>query len=319
MSAHDLITLAELKAYRDFAGADRDTALRLELSAASGMIEDEVGRRVVYRCPAEVAGAGNILGSTAFNDGSSGAFDAQPAAARTTIVTFDSTLTGGTLTLTGTVEGVTGVTEVFNVTDGPLQHGIKPFTAYSLRVIAGKVGSGNFKIGSSVAYVEHHTFDPSDPCALRPLQWPARYVIEANEDASRAFGASTKLAAGTAFQLVVDDVKRQGSSSLLRLSSSLPSTWSGGWRANRLTLVSGFRIAEVPARVKDVCARLALLLFDELEPGRMGVSGRSDDHGNFTRFGPSRLTHEMRASLAPYRRRRFGLETGEVDVDLDAA
>jgi hypothetical protein len=319
MSAHDLITLAELKAYRDFAGPDRDTALALEVSAASGMIEDEVGRRLVYRGPAEVAGAGNILGSTAFDNGSSGAFDAQPVAARTAIVTFDPTITAGTLTLTGTVEGVAGVTEVFNVADGLLQHGIKPFTALSLRTIANKAGAGNFKIGSSVGYIEHHTVDPSDPCALRPLEWRVRYVIEANEDPSLAFGASTKLVAGTGFQLIGEDVQRQGASTLLRLTSSLPTAWAGGWRASRLTLVSGWRIAEVHSKVKDVCAKLTLLLFDELAPGRIGVSGRSDDHGNYTRFGPSRLTHEMRAILAPYRRRRFGLETGERDVDLDAA
>ena len=319
MAALDLITLDELKAYRDFAGSGRDSALRLEVSAAAGMIEDELGRRVVYRGPAEVAGAANILASTAFNDGSVGSFTAQPSGPRTLIVNFASTITAGTATITGTVEGVAGVTETFNVADGPVQHGIKPFTALSNRTVASSAGAGNWRIGSSVGYLEYHTMDPSEPVALLALDWPVRYVIEVNEDSSRAYGTSTKLVAGTDYQLVFQDDRRQGRSSLLRITSSLQSSWAGGWRANRHTLVSGYRIAEVPARIKDVCAKLALLLYDELEPGRIGVSGRADTNGNWTRFGPSRLTPEMRALLAPFRRRSYGIETGERDVDLEAA
>lgn len=316
MSAIDLITLSDLKEFSGFPGAGRDSVLPRYITAASRQIEAEVNRRLRYRAPAEVAGAANILASTAWTDGSPGITGQPPAAGRTLIVIFRGPASGK-ITFTGTVGGVAGQTEAFDPRHGDEQHGLKFFTAISSIAIAGASAAGTVSAGCSRGYVEYHCPTGSDPCELLSMEWPIQNVLSLNEDASRAFGASTILTSGTDYVVTNDERGRR--CRLLRLSSALPRPFVRGFRANELIHSAGFSASGVPEDIKDVCARLVKLYFDEIEKERLGMSGASDGAGNWTRFGPSKLTREMRGQLARYRRGRHGAETGERDFDLEAA
>lgn len=324
-NALDLITLAEFKLSFPKPTTGRDKALDLFITAASRAIENDLDRRARYRGPAEVEGADNILASrTIQNETVSGGTITQPAGTRTLILTVfdaDFTITGGTVTVTGTVGGLPA-TEVFDLAKGLHQHGVKFFTAISTVEVATLQGNGagdTYKLGASTGYVEYHSLDPDDPTCFQPLEWPVRTVFEVNEDASRTFGATTRLVSGTDYQLVSADSKRCDRSSLLRLSSSLQTVWAGGWRANKIVLASGYTAAGVPQDLRDVCRRLTQLIDDEVSKGRLGMSSMSDALGNFTRFAAAGITKEMRSLLEPYRRRSYGFETGERDFELEAA
>lgn len=326
-SALDLISLSDLSTYKSKPGSSRDQALALFITAASRAIENHLGRRIRYRGPVEVEGAANIVASRPFSGEiiPSGSITQPNAAGRTLIVTVtdvDLGVSGGLVTVTGTVGGQAGQTEVFNLSRGLRHHGLKFFSAISSIVVSDPSGAGTgdlLKIGSSVGYTEEHTRDPNDPCVCQPIEWPVRNILEVNEDAARAFGVTTKLTSGTDYFLVRADTQRQERSSLLRLSSALPTAWAGGWRANKLVLASGYSAGEVPADLSDVARRLVTLLDDEVAKGRLGMSSVSDAIGNYTRFAAAGLTPEMRRQLEPYRRRSFGFETGERDWDLEEA
>lgn len=317
MAAHDQITVADLKAFAPLVGNGRDAVLQRYVSTASKMIEDDLGRRLRFRAPAEAVS--DLVASILPADGALTIANQPNAAGRTVFVELtddDSSVRAGQVTLTGTVEGVAGVTESITLAPGK-QHGLKFFTALSNAVVsgvAGAVGADRIRIGTTVGYVEYHTPDCADPCLL-PLEWPVAQLLEVNEDAARVHGTSTRLVSGTDYLLT----RKSGGDGLVRMSSLLPRAWMSGWRSTKLTLSAGYSMATMPDQVRDVCRRLALLLYDEIENKRLGMSGRSDAQGNWTRFAPSMLTPEMHLALGSLRRYRYGSDTGERDFDLEAA
>lgn len=317
MSSRDIITLADLKAYVPIVGTGRDAVLDRFISAASRTIETDLGRRIVYRAPAEVEGAANIVASVAIANGAL-SIAAQPSSdGRTLIVTVtdaNRSLTAGLLTVTGTVGGVAGVVRTFDLTVSA-HHGLDFFSAISAAVISGAQGqdaADTIKVGSSIGYVDYHT--PDCTSELPSLEWPVRTVNELNEDSGRAFGASTKLS-GTGYL-----VKRASNGDwLVRLSSNQPIPWVGGWRSVKQVYSAGYSVANVPEDIKDVCRRLVAILYQEVDKGRIGLSGGADATGNWQRFARAALAAEMRQQLDVYRRSRFGSDTAERDYDLEAA
>lgn len=327
-SALDLISLSDLGAYKARGGPERNRALVRFITAASRAIEAEVGRRLRYRGPLEVAGGANIVASTAFNGAGALGIANQPnAAGRTLVVTVkdadpETPITDGLVTIIGTVGGVL-TTVVIDLSAGLVQHTLEFFTALTSITVSGQAGAvagDTIKVGSSVGYTELHTVERRSECwVLNPIEWPVASILEVNEDAARAFGASSRLTAGTDYQLVVADERRMERSSLIRMSSSMPSPWMGGFEANRGILSAGYSAAGVPEEIRGIAERLVELLEDEIANGRLGVSTRSDPSGNFTRYAAAGLTPEMRRQLAAYRRRTYGTETGTRYFALEEA
>jgi hypothetical protein len=328
-SALDLISLSDLGAYKARGGPERNRALVRFITAASRAIEAEVGRRLRYRGPLEVAGGANIVADTAFTAAGALAIANQPnAAGRSLVVTVkdadpETPITGGTVTIVGTVGGVPGTTVVLDLSAGLVQHTLEFFTAVTSITVAGQAGDAaadRIKVGSSLGYTELHTVERcSESWVLLPIEWPVANVLEVNEDASRTFGASTRLTAGTDYQLAVADERQMGRSSLIRLSSSLPTAWMFGFEPNKLVLTAGYSATGVPEEIRGIAERLVELLDDEISNGRLGVSARSDPSGNFTRFAAAALTPEMRRQLAAYRRRTYATETGQRYFTLEEA
>lgn len=312
MAAVDLITLADLKASTGLQGNAKDGVLPLSITAASRWIENVVGRRLVYRAPATTEAA--VLAAQAWATGALVVGAPPNAAGRTLVVTFSSA-SAGVLTVTGTVGGQAGVTETFDAANGLVQHGLKFFTAVASAAATGAAGGGTVTVKTSQGYTEFHRAYCDDPAVIYPLEWPVQNVLEVNEDTGRSFGASTRLVAGTDYVLE----HGEDGDRLIRLSSALPTPWSDGWRPIRQLTSAGYTVATVPAEAKDVCRRLAKLLHDEISKGLLEIASGSNALGNWSRFGPARLTREMSAALAPLKRRRFGAETGVRDFDLEAA
>jgi hypothetical protein len=329
MAALDVITLQDLKAYFAPGGSSRDPMLRTWITVASRILENELGRRLVYRAPLEVATGDNIVVDGALANGALALAGQPNSAGRNVVVTIldaNRSLTAGQLTVTGTVAGVVGVTEIFDLAafvqqsfdaSGFLRlYGTKFFTAISGASIAnaaGNDGADKIRVGTSLGYVEYHTPRRGD-CELWSLEWPVLSVLEINEDTSRSYGSGTKLTLSTDYVLDLSEGK------FTRVAGQLPFYWLSSWRSQRLVYSAGYANAlTVPEDVKDICRRLVVLLFQEVDKGRIGISGASDPGGNWTRFGPSKLTSEMRDQLEAYRRRRFGTDTGEREFDLEAA
>lgn len=313
MAALDLITLADYKVYRPVTqGAARDAAWSGLITAASRMIENELGRRLRYRAPATTESA--VLASTAWGV-SSPAVSAQPnSAGRTLIVTF-TTATGGTLTVVGTVGGVSK-TVVFDAANGLVQHGLDFFTAIASFTIGGTpTGAGNVAVTTSQGYIEFHTLGGTE--RLLPLEWPIANILEVNEDISRTYGTSTRLAVGTDYLLSTGGLSEDGV--ITRVNGVYRRAWFGGWRAVKLVHAAGYSIATVPEEIKDVCRRLVSLTAQEVESKQIEVASGSNALGSWSRFGPATLTKAMREQLSPYRRSRFNSDTGDRDFDLEAA
>jgi hypothetical protein len=319
MAALDLITLADLKTWIPLTGTGRDSVLKLFITAASRALETELGRRFRYRAPPEVEGAANIVAEAVIADGNLTIASQPNAAGRTLIVTVtdaNNSITAGTVTATGTVGGVAGVTEVFDLALGLEQHGLKFFTALtglSVAGLAGQAVADKVKVGSSLGYVDYHK--PDGGPELPSLEWPVRNILELNEDAARDFGSSTKLVADTDYLVT----RRSEGDFLIRLSSKLPTAWESGWRSIKQVYSAGYSAGNVPEDLKDACRRLVQLLYEEIAKDRLGMSGVSDSLGNWTRFAASGITREMRRQLQGFYRNRFGADTAERDFDLEAA
>lgn len=328
MAALDFITLTDLKAYFSPAGSNRDAMLRTWITVVSRGIEAEIGRRVVFRAPLEVATGDNVVAEVALADGGLAVIPPN-SAGRTLVVSIvdaNRTITAGLLTVTGTVGGVAGVTEVFDLGAYIQQtfdqagfvriYGSKFFTAIASAVVSGVLGAAavdKIRVGSSLGYVEYHTVKHGDT-ELSSLEWPVLAVNEVNEDTSRVYGPSTKLVLNTDYALDVNE------GCFTRIAGVLPFPWLCSWRAQKLIHAAGYATtAAVPGDLKDVCRRLVVYLFQEVEKGRIGISGASDPAGNWTRFGVSQLKREMRGQFEEYRRRRFNTDTGERAFDLEAA
>lgn len=149
-----------------------------------------------------------------------------------------------------------------------------------------------------------------DTHELRTLEWPIISVITVHEDTAtpRSYGAGALLAEATGYEVV----KPKG---LIRRIDGLGTLkpWATGHRAVKVVYSAGYATtALVPARIKLVALRYAALLWSESKRQDFGISGASDQLGNYTRFATAALTVDMRAALSPERRHAFW-ESGERD------
>lgn len=310
LPAYAVVTLAELKGYYPITGNARDAELERAIMRASLDLEAELDRRIVYRAPTETAAA--VIYTGAWANGTP-VVAAQPnSAGRTMVVMFPSTATAGTLTLTGTVDGVVGATETFDRADGDVQHGLKFFTAATIVTIAGATGSGNVTVAPSQGYIEYHS---PRGCEIRPMEWPVQNVIELNEDITRVFGTSTALVAGTTYE-----IRRRSSvqRAIARVSGGLEFSFPCGYRVVRKRSSDGYRAAAVPAVIKACANELAAWHWQYAEKHDFGLVSRVDNTGSVTRSGPPMMLAGMRERLVGYARPEFDA-TGERDFDLEAA
>lgn len=317
MASLDLITLADLKAYYPMSGTGRDAMLRTWITVASRLIETYLGgRRLVYRAPLEIASGDNIVADVDIANGALTLAGQPNSTGRNVVVTLtdaNRSISAGLLTVTGTVGGVAGETEVLDLSLNTQLYGVKFFTAISAAAVSALTGNAagdKIKIGTTVGYLEYHTARRSYP-HLRSLEWPVINVLEVNEDPARVFGTSTKLVRDTGYALTPSE------GLFTRLSGVDPTLWACGWRAIKKIYSGGYAtLAAVPEDVKDTCRKIVKLFYDEIEQGRLGISGASDATGNWTRFGPAGLTREIKDQL--YNHRRFRSGTGEREFDLEA-
>lgn len=313
MPVFDLVTLAELKGYLPQTGTVRDDHARNCISRASRALEHAGDQRYVYRAPAEVEGAKNLVNAQSWATGAIAAA-AQPSAVGRTLIVSWTTATGGTLTATGTVAGVAGVTEVFDVANGLTQHGVKFFEGIVTWAAAAATGGGTVSAGSSLGYVEYHT-----PCRaaafLGLLERPLRQVLLVNEDASNLYLAATDLKETTDYALVKSNGR------LRRVSSSVEAAWLTGRRAVKVIYSAGyFGAANVPQDLKGIALKLATLLFWETEKDRFGLVTSAGPMGSYTRFAPATIGQDLYNELWAGGYVRAQLEpTGERDWDLEAA
>lgn len=318
------VTLKELKDFAPFAGDARDDAAERAIGRASSVVDGEGlgGRRTIYRGPVE--DDDSVMLSATLANGNSvpaivgGAWS--NAAGRTLVVTLvdaDRNLTAGTLTVTGTVDGVGGVTETFDLTQGNVFHGLKFFTAISALALTGVAGAGQgdtLKIGTSEGYRELYS-----PCygqtIIRPLEWPVRNVVQVHEDWDRVFGSASLLVAGTDYEL-----RNAGSilRAIVRLSSGLDSTWLAGTRVAQGRMSAGYKgPAEVPWKIKGVTLELAAWFLQHSDRKQYGLQSQSDAMGSRSFSGPPMLSQGMKNELGEYFRAEVD-PTAERDFVLEA-
>lgn len=320
LASYAQVTLAELKRYITAKGSTKDQELEDAIALASEDTEDALGgRRVVYRGPIE--DDDNVMASaTLANGDSTPTIAGQPnSAGRTLVVTrvdADRGLTQGTLTVTGTVAGVAGVTEAFDLTDGDELHGVKFFTAVSGLALTGVAGSGEgntLRIGTSPGYTEYHS--PCDSSVITPMEWPIQNVAEVNEDVNRTFPTATAL---TTAQYEIREpysARRR----VARVSSSLDFAFYSGYRVVKLRYSGGYRTqASVPSKIKAVCQELAAWYFQHADRKQFGLSASTDASGSRTFSGPPIITSGLRGRLAAYVRPEFAV-TAERDFSLEAS
>lgn len=317
LQPYALASLAAFKSTVNAGGTAKDEQIERALNTASRLIEAELGRRLRYRAPEEVAGAANIVASVAIATGSL-TVAAQPSASRTLIVSVtdrDRSITAGTLTITGTVAGTAGSTETFDLSDGQSRyHGRKFFTAVSAAALTGVVGASSsdlITVGTSLGMVEYH--DPGGSCRIRLGEWPVYAFAEINEDSNRDYASTTALD-------LTDDYEYSVRGVVTRVdSNSQPMAFESGYRAIKVRYSAGYgALSTIPPDLQDVCIRLAALGYKEYERGSLGQSAVSDQLGNFTRFSSSQITPEMRDALAEYRRPDIFTTTVERDFDEEA-
>jgi hypothetical protein len=325
MAVLDLVTLAEFKDFLPKSGSARDAAMRVAITRASRELEGACGRRFIYRAPPEVDGAANILASRTLVDETiaSGSLAAQPnSAGRTLIITVtdaDASVTAGTVTVTGTVAGVAGTTEAFNLAGGLIQHGVKFFTAISQIVVAvtGEGAGDTIKVGSSLGYVEYYTIPcglNSDRSILRTIERPLQQVLAVYEDPYRVYGSDTLLVAGT------DYVVSKDAGRIERLSSGVGYAWQIGRRAIKAVNSAGyFGTTNVPADLKGHALHLAAQFYLEADKGQIEVASGSNALGSWTRMGPAGLTRKTHDALWSTGHIRIEDVTAERDFDLEAA
>ena len=337
-------TLGEFKADVPMAGTGQDALAERALGRASRIIDNYLDRRVVFRAPTE--DDDSIVASVAVpaSTGTTALSAAgQPnSAGRIIVVTIDDAarvlIASGvavTLVITGTVGGVAGTTETFDLSTGvsPL-YGLKFFTAVSARDLTrtgtAPASGATIKVGTSVGYTEYHTPKLPDYSILYPREWPLQNVLTVHEDASRVYGADTLLVADTDYLVSKGEhVIARLSTGTVSLSGYVFGSWGGAavvyprrswvpsWRATKVIGSAGyFGVANVPTDIKDATLRLAARIYQEITNKRQDVMSLSDGLGNVTRFGPAALTDPLRRQL--YSHRLFHA-TAERDFDLEAA
>lgn len=99
---------------------------------------------------------------------------------------------------------------------------------------------------------------------------------------------------------------------LRRIGSGGPRCWAPGIRTVRLVGSFGYQnTAAVPERIKAPTLELCALFWAEATRGQDGISGASDEHGNWSRFSAAGITPEIEKKLAGEQRVHEGLETAE--------
>jgi hypothetical protein len=316
-----LASLAELKAFLPAAGGAKDDEFELALARASRRVEEYVDRRLIYRAPAGEASTDVIVAEVALSPSlTTLTILNQPNSAGRTvkvIITDPARSVKGTLTVTGTVAGVAGVTEVFNLASGGNLYGTKFFTGSLTAACSGitDTSTGDFlKLVACPGYTEFHHSDGGS--VIQPLEWPIRQVVEVNEDTNGVFGTTTALT------LTTDYVVREPSSigrKITRVSGSLDYPFYAGYRVVKVRYSAGyFTRANVPEDIKGVVKRLAASFYNEANKGQIELASGSNALGSWSRFGPAELTVADKEALAPYLRGSFD-RTCERDWDLDAA
>jgi hypothetical protein len=314
------VSLTELKAFMGVAGDTKDQELEGCIALASQDVEEEGlgGRRVVYRGPIE--SLVNVMAQATLANGDSvPAIAGQPnSSGRTLVVTkvdADRGISAGTLTVTGTVGGVAGSTETFDLTAGNELHGVKFFTAISALALTGVAGAGggdSLKIGTSPGYTEFYS--PCDTSEITPIEWPIQNVIEVNEDINRTFPTTTALTAVTQYEI------REGSSArrrIARVSSSLDFGFYSGYRVVRVRYSAGYKTqATVPQKIKSVCLELAAWYFQHSDRRQYGLTSISDATGSRSFSGPPVMTSGLSGRLAAYVRPEFEM-TADRDFVLE--
>jgi len=307
MAVFDLITPAELKRVVPAGGTAKDTELAEACTRASLQLEHRYDRRFVYRAPG--SGEAVVVNAQNWADGAIAKANDPNAAGRTLIIAWE-TATGGTLTVTGTVAGVAGVTEVFDAANGKLQHGVKFFTAISAIVAAAAAGAGKVTVTTSLGYVEYHT--PYSACSeIHSSEWPIQQVVEVNEDLNRIYGTTTALVAGTDY--VVRERRR-----IARISNLLDFPFLAGYRTVKDRLSAGyFTTGSVPQDLKNEAAAVAAWIYRYNTSGRQGLESGSEAQGSFVLAGPPMVTSGQDVALGFYIRPEFE-RTWERDFDLEA-
>lgn len=327
LAPYALCTLAALKSAFGTTGAGKDTDLEIAINRASREVEAFLGRRVIFRAPTEDDDA--IVADVVLADGALTLAGAPASPGRTAVVTVtdaDRSLTAGTLTLTGTVAGVAGVTEAYDLTQGPVLYGVKFFSAYSGASVSGLVGNGvadKVRIGTSLGYVDYHTPDgrARRPDLLVLPDWPVRQVLTVHVDAARSYGSDTLLTEDVDYLLTGADIGRpRGALQRISGTGGGASCWHTALRAIRVVHSAGyFTRANVPAEIVAVAKRLARLYFDDEDRGNLGVqAGGNTLSGTWTRFARPGLDKEARQAIAS-EKNFSGYPAPERDFDLEAA
>lgn len=317
--ARALYTLKEAQLVCGNQGSARDDLHDLLAASVSADIEEYLDRRVVFRAPTDGV---SIVDSVAIANGAL-AIANQPNTAgrmlRIVVTDADRGISAGVVTATGTVGGTAGITEVFDLSNGLDQFGVKPFTLLTDISVSGLVGKGTgdtIKVEATAGYVEYHSTDRRpwrypENTELWPLEWPVQYVSEVNEDSTRAYAAATQLVQGTDFLVA-------GRERLVRINTD-PVAWERAYRAVKHVYSAGyFTAANVPSRIKRVALRLHAMYYEEVDKKQIEMSSVTNALGTFTRFGPAGLTEWMRRDLSPFRRHGY-FEGVERDFDLEAA
>lgn len=312
--------------------------LRACINRATREVEGYLGRRIVFRAPTEDDDA--IVADTALDGATTLTLvGTSITGGRTLVVTVtdaDYSLTAGTLTVTGTVGGTAGVTEVFDLTGGYSStfgasgllvfYGVKFFTAISAAAVSGETGattsSDRIKVGTSLGYVDY--FSPCSgaprPADLWLPDWPVKNVHQVYESTARTYDSDSLLVEGTDFVVAGSDVARPYG--VLRRTADATSglqSWDSGYRAVKATWSGGFfGTANVPSDLKTVAMQLAKLYYDAEGRSELGLTTRGDATGSWTRSYPPGLTREHRAVLDRYSDQSFKRDY-ERAFDLEAA
>lgn len=316
-----LATVADLKEQFPFGGTAQDARIERCINNASAEIEAYLGRRIVFRAP--TVDDDRVVASVAIASGAL-VVAASPASAQTLVVTLTTaaTLLGGTLTVTGTVDGVAGTTEVFDLTQGPVLYGVKFFTAVSAAVLASVSGAATtdrIKVGVSGGYVDYYS-PRGARCDLWLADWPARQVLTVHEDSSREYGSADLLTVAEDYVLEGDVVGRP-LGVLMRVAdaTSGTTTWEQGYQSIKVVYSAGyFTRTNVPWPIKDVACELAKTLYDIVQHQDLGITSRSEQGGNYVRFATGGLTDAMRERLSAYRAYQFDTCAFR-NFDLEAA
>ena len=153
---------------------------------------------------------------------------------------------------------------------------------------------------------EYHTFRCFES-ELYLRDWPIIAVTDVAEDIARTYG--TSLTVNTQYIVTA----QKGKLTRTWSATSGETAWQTGFRAVRVQYTAGYEEKEdVPDHIKDVCKRLVALKYREVDRKHEGLSGASDDAGNWTRFGTADLTDNMRKQIYTEKRNEFST-TGERD------